>query len=285
MREMDAAWREWLATNVSRGCTQESMIEAMVQGGFEIDAAREIVRRATSETGAVAAVIASPEDEARAYHYDACPVAAGNTVHAHDRDVTVRIRFERPQVIAFDDVLSGEECAELIERARHRLKRSTTVNPENGSEDVIQLRTSEGFWFQRCEDAFIERLDHRISALMNWPLEHGEGLQILHYRQGGEYRPHFDYFPPGQNGSVLHTARGGQRVATLIVYLSDVEGGGETVFPDAGLAVMARQGGAIYFRYMNGRRQLDPLTLHGGAPVTSGDKWIMTKWMRERPYV
>jgi prolyl 4-hydroxylase len=257
----------------------------MVQGGFEVDAAREIVRRAASETGAVAAVLALPDDEARAYDYDACPVAAGNTVHAYDRDVTVRIRFERPQVIAFDDVLSGEECAELIERARHRLKRSTTVNPENGSEDVIQLRTSEGFWFQRCEDAFVERLDRRISELMNWPLEHGEGLQILHYRQGGEYRPHFDYFPPGQNGSALHTARGGQRVATLIVYLSDVEGGGETVFPDAGLAVMARQGGAIYFRYMNGRRQLDPLTLHGGAPVTSGDKWIMTKWMRERPYV
>ncbi|NEK56218.1 2-oxoglutarate-dependent dioxygenase, partial [Rhizobium leguminosarum] len=68
MREMDAAWREWLATNVSRGCTQESMIEAMVQGGFEIDAAREIVRRAASETGAAATVAASPEEEARAYH-------------------------------------------------------------------------------------------------------------------------------------------------------------------------------------------------------------------------
>ncbi|MBN3767565.1 2OG-Fe(II) oxygenase [Burkholderia sp. Ac-20365] len=285
MREVDAAWQEWLATNVSRGCTQESMVESMVQAGFEMVAAQEIVRRAASATVAQVATVVSPADEARAYDYDVCPVAEGNTIHAHDRDVAVRVRFDRPQVIAFDDVLSAEECAELIERARHRLKRSTTVNPDNGREDVIQLRTSEGFWFQRCEDAFIERLDRRISALMNWPLEHGEGLQILHYTQGGEYRPHFDYFPPGQNGSVLHTARGGQRVATLIVYLSDVESGGETVFPDAGLAVMARQGGAIYFRYMNGQRQLDPLTLHGGAPVTGGEKWIMTKWMRERPYV
>jgi prolyl 4-hydroxylase len=48
--------------------------------------------------------------------------------------------------------------------------------------------------------------------------------------------------------------------------------------------VTGRQGGAVYFRYLNGLRQLDPLTLHGGAPVLGGDKWIMTKWMREREY-
>jgi len=84
--------------------------------------------------------------------------------------------------------------------------------------------------------------DRRFAALMNCPIENGEDLQILHYRAGGEYRPHFDYFPPGQNGSALHTARGGQRVATLIVYLSDVEGGGETIFPDAGISVTARRG-------------------------------------------
>jgi prolyl 4-hydroxylase len=107
-------------------------------------------------------------------------------------------------------------------------------------------------------------------------------LQILHYAAGGEYQPHFDYFPPDQEGSMVHTSRGGQRVATLIVYLNDVESGGTTIFPEARVAVTARQGGAVYFRYMNGRGQLDPMTLHGGAPVTNGEKWIMTKWMRER---
>jgi prolyl 4-hydroxylase len=285
MHAVNAEWQAWLATNVSRGCTPESMVDAMVQAGFDNASARDIVARAWAENGAQEAVIEASKESARTYDYDASPVAAGNVVHAHDRDVSVLMRLERPQVIAFADVLSGDECNELIERARNRLKRSTTVNPDNGSEDVIQLRTSEGFWFQRCEDAFIERLDRRIADLMGWPLEHGEGLQILHYREGGEYRPHFDYFPPGQNGSALHTARGGQRVATLIVYLSDVAGGGETIFPDAGIAVTARRGGAVYFRYMNRSRQLDPLTLHGGAPVTSGEKWIMTKWMRERAYV
>lgn len=300
MPVVDAAWQEWLRTNAARGCTMESMIEAMVQAGFASDAAGEAVRGAFGATALDALPLAASaggvqaalpqelqgsQNAQAAYEYDAGPVARGNTIRAFDRDVQVLMRCERPQVIVFGNVLSPDECAEMIERSRHRLKRSTIVDPATGREDVIRNRTSEGIWYQRGEDALIERLDQRIASLMNWPLENGEGLQILHYGPSGEYRPHFDYFPPDQPGSAVHTARGGQRVATLVVYLNDVPDGGETIFPEAGLSVAAQQGGAVYFRYMNGRRQLDPLTLHGGAPVLSGDKWIMTKWVRERPYV
>ena len=117
------------------------------------------------------------------YQYDALPVASGNLIRAFDRDVKVVMRCERPQVVVFADVLSPEECTEMMERSRHRLKRSTTVNPDTGQEDVIRNRTSEGIWFQRGEDALIERLDQRISSLMNWPVENGEGLQILQDRK------------------------------------------------------------------------------------------------------
>ncbi|WMY12471.1 2OG-Fe(II) oxygenase [Paraburkholderia phenoliruptrix] len=300
MPVVDAAWQEWLRTNAARGCTMDSMIEAMVQAGFAADAASEAVRgafglsasatsaaasSAASAGGTEAALPQAAQQARSAYQYDAGPVAPGNTIRAFDRDVQVLMRCDRPQVIVFANVLSPEECNEVIERSRHRLKRSTIVDPATGQEGVIRNRTSEGIWYQRGEDAFIERLDRRIASLMNWPVENGEGLQILHYGPTGEYRPHFDYFPPDQPGSAVHTARGGQRVATLVVYLNDVADGGETIFPAAGLSVAAKQGGAVYFRYMNGQRQLDPLTLHGGAPVRAGDKWIMTKWMRERAYV
>jgi len=290
MGAMDAAWQEWLTVNLSRGCSRESLVDAMVHAGFAVPAACELVRGASyaGESAAGSAnrnepAIVNHSSDATAYRYDACPVAASNRIHAYDRDVSVLMRIAQPQLIAFADVLCADECAELLERSRPRLQRSTTVNPDNGGEDVIALRTSEGCWFRRCEDAFIERLDRRIAALMNWPIDHGEGLQILHYAAGGEYRPHFDYFPPGQRGSAIHTSRGGQRIATLIVYLNDVAGGGETIFPTAGVTVTPRQGAAVYFRYVNGLGQLDPLTLHGGAPVTCGEKWIMTKWMREHP--
>ncbi len=127
----------------------------------------------------------------------------------------------------------------------------------------------------------MERLEHRIAALMNWPLENGEGLQVLRYGAGAEYKPHFDYFAPENKGNEKHLTPGGQRVSTLVLYLNDVPEGGETIFPDAHISVAAQQGSAVYFRYMNKLRQLNPLSYHGGSPVLSGEKWVMTKWMRE----
>jgi prolyl 4-hydroxylase len=285
---VDASWETWLSGNVARGCSMDSMIDAMVQAGFATEAARAEVHKAFGKSPASPAPAAMEaaliKTAPQTYQYDEAPVARGNVIHAHDRDVHVVMRCERPQVIVFADVLSPDECEQMIERSRHRLKRSTTVNPVTGREDVIRNRTSEGIWYQRGEDPFIELLERRISNLMNWPVENGEGVQILHYGTSGEYRPHFDYFPPDQTGSAVHTAQGGQRVATLVIYLNDVTEGGETIFPEAGMSVAAKRGGAVYFRYMNGQRQLDPLTLHGGAPVLGGEKWIMTKWMRERAY-
>jgi prolyl 4-hydroxylase len=265
MGAMDAAWQEWLTINLSRGCTRESLVEAMVRAGFAAPVARMAVHSARYANESEPANV-DHDSDTRAYRYDACPVSTSNRIHAYDRDVTVLLRVAQPQLIAFDNVLCADECAELLERSRPRLKRSTTVNPDNGGEEVIALRTSEGCWFRRCEDAFIERLDRRIAALMNGPIDHGEGLQILHYTAGGEYRPHFDYFPPGQRGSAIHTSRGGQRVATLIVYLNDVAGGGETIFPTADSAP--------------GGRCLFPLHERARATRSADVAWRLARHMR-----
>ncbi len=77
---------------------------------------------------------------------------------------------------------------------------------------------------------------------------------------------------------------GGQRVATLVMYLNDVEAGGSTVFPEVGLDVLPRRGHAVYFAYTTEEGQLDKRSLHGGSPVSAGEKWIATKWFRQRNY-
>ncbi|OLL28524.1 proline dioxygenase [Burkholderia sp. SRS-W-2-2016] len=294
MQVVDAAWEQWLSSNIARGCTPVSLIDAMVQAGFDADEARVAVheafgqRRSNPPRVASVTIPAARADhhdhDEPSYQHDDTPIARANLIRAHDRDVRVLLRCERPQLVVFADLLSADECGELIERSRHRLQRSTTVNPVTGSEDVIRSRTSEGVWYRRGEDALIERLEARIASLTNWPVENGEGLQVLHYGRSGEYSPHFDYFAPDQPGSAMHTAQGGQRVATLVIYLNDVIDGGATIFPAVGLSVAACAGGAVFFRYLNLRRELDPLTLHGGAPVLAGDKWILTKWLRERAY-
>ena len=146
---------------------------------------------------------------------------------------------------------------------------------------IIPNRTSHGTFFHLNETEFIARLDRRIAEVMNWPLENGEGIQILRCGIGGEYRPHFDYFTPVLPNRLTALTEGGQRVATLIMYLNEPEEGGATVFPEIHLDVSPKKGGAVYFSYCNSLGQVDPLTLHGGAPVKQGEKWIATKWMRQ----
>jgi len=81
------------------------------------------------------------------------------------------------------------------------------------------------------------------------------------------------------------TVRSGQRVSTLVVYLNDVEEGGETYFPEIGLSVVPKRGNAIYFEYANSLRQVDPKSLHASSTIVKGEKWAMTKWMRERKFI
>lgn len=271
---MDASWRNWLQDNLARGCSVESVVESMIRGGFDKDVASASVR----------ALLAGEIPDSSRYEYDTCPVSPDRIIHAHDRAIYSVLRVERPQLILFGNVLSAEECDQVIELSEGRLQRSTIVDPDTGRPEIIRNRSSESTSFQLSETPLIDRLDRRISALMNWPIENGEGLQILRYGVGGEYRSHFDYFPPDQPGHARHIARGGQRTATLVVYLNDVAGGGDTVFPEAGISIPPRKGHAVYFRYFNNLGQLDPGTKHAGAPVLAGEKWIMTKWMRRYRY-
>ena len=120
---------------------------------------------------------------------------------------------------------------------------------------------------------------------MNCPLENGEGLQVLRYGKNAKNTPHFDFLAPTNQTNRDSLARSGQRISTLVVYLNDVAMGGETVFPELGLSVAPRKGNAAYFEYANSLRQVDHKSVHAGAPVYEGEKWAVTKWMRERRFI
>ncbi|MBS0581867.1 MAG: 2OG-Fe(II) oxygenase [Proteobacteria bacterium] len=275
--QVPGEWRDWIAHNLARGCDLEMLIADMVRAGFDAHAARNAVLGLAGSDATAAAAN-------HAYLHETPRLPAGNLIRTPDRDVRVALRLERPAIAFVDNLLDADECDELVRLSAHQLVRSTIVDRSHGGAGVSAGRTSEGMYFPLNADAFIARLDRRIAALMNAPVENGEGLQILHYRTGGEYAPHYDYFPPEDAGSRTHLAQGGQRVASLVIYLNDVEDGGATVFPKLGLTLGPKKGAAVYFEYCNSLGQVDPQTLHGGLPVLRGEKWIATKWMRQRRY-
>ncbi|MEU1525954.1 2OG-Fe(II) oxygenase [Nocardia rhamnosiphila] len=271
---LDVSWRgrikSWIEENLEQGHSVDSIIEAMTNEGLN----RE------KSTIAVHSLLRGEIPNASPYEYDPSPVSPDRVVHAHDRMVPVLLRIEKPQLILFDSVFSADECDRVIEMARNRLRPSATIDPATGLFEQAKNRASESCMFGVSESPFIDTLDRRISALMNWPLVRGEGLQVVHYGPGGRYARHFDYFSPADPGSIPHLVGGGQRTATLIAYLNDVESGGETFFSRAGISFSPRKGQALYFRYFNNCGQLDPATQHAGQPVLSGEKWIINKWMR-----
>jgi prolyl 4-hydroxylase len=224
-------------------------------------------------------------DERPEYLYGAPILPLRPRLPANDRVVPVLSRFAQPVLAVLGSVMSGQECAELIELARPRLQPSTIVNPYSGRDEVTAQRTSFGMFFRPGETELVARLDRRLAELMQLPLENGEGLQVLHYPAGAEASPHFDFLASSNEANRASLARSGQRVSTLITYLNEVESGGETAFPELGLSVLPVRGNAVYFEYANDAGQVDHRSLHAGSPVLSGEKWVATKWMRERRFV
>lgn len=277
---ISSEWLRWINENVQRGCDPNSMVAAMVKAGLDPAHSSSLVLQAQQGLLDKTAQFSS----ASVASTPICKLSTGNVVKTSDKDVTITLRMQKPLVLVLDNVLSTDECDTLVSLAQVKLKRSTVVDPSTGKEINIAARSSSGTFFTVNETPFIARLDKRIAEVMDRPVENGEGLQILHYSKGGEYRPHFDYFPPEDPGSQAHLKHGGQRVSTMVIYLSAVEDGGGTNFPEVGLTVVPKKGAAVYFEYCNQAGAVDPLTLHAGMPVLAGEKWIATKWVRQSRY-
>ena len=289
--------RQWIIAQAQAGVAPETVLEAMKSSGWHeevaIKALEETLRGhleqqqqaknpALAEATAITQAVAAPQNhEPQPVPVPDAKVAdSPSKLRILDRDVTVLMNMKLPRVIVLGGFLSDQECDQLIAMAGPRMARSETVDNITGGSEVNVARTSRGMFFERTETDVIARVERRIAALLDWPLENGEGLQVLHYKPGAEYKPHYDYFDPVHPGSAPILKRGGQRVGTVLMYLNTPVKGGGTTFPDVGLEVAPIKGNAVFFSY--DRAHVNTKSLHGGAPVIEGEKWVATKWLRER---
>ncbi len=274
------ALREWIVAQAQQGFAADVVLKSMMDSGWQEDVAIQALETTLQEhlAGQAKSDVLPPPMVVPRPSVDDSPLY----LDAGGRRVSVLSSVAQPHIVVFGNVLSDEECDALIAAAKPRLNRSLTVETKTGGEELNADRTSNGMFFRRDENEVVARLEQRLAALVNWPIENGEGLQILHYRPGTEYKPHYDYFDPAEPGTPTILKRGGQRVATIIMYLSEPEKGGGTTFPDVQLEVAPKRGNAVFFSY--DRAHPTSKSLHGGAPVIAGEKWIATKWLRERRF-
>ena len=278
--------KRWIVEQATTGQSPAAVLKAMRDSGWSADVAEQALEdtlRSHLIDRAEALTLPPQLRVPEPLHSDgSLSIALTEDSTAASRNVQVLTCLTNPRIVVFGGLLSADECDELVALAGARLARSETVESSTGGSEINSARTSEGMFFGREENALCARIENRIAELLRWPLDHGEGLQVLRYRPGAEYKPHYDYFDLKESGTPALLARGGQRVASLVIYLNTPVRGGATVFPDVELSVTPVKGNAVFFSY----DRPHPMTrsLHGGAPVIEGEKWVATKWLRERRF-
>ncbi|TVU44888.1 hypothetical protein EJB05_04351 [Eragrostis curvula] len=206
----------------------------------------------------------------------------------------VKILSWQPRALYFPQFATSEQCDNIVRIAKARLAPSTlALRKGETTESTKGIRTSSGTFLSAREDpsGTLAEVENKIARATMVPRSHGEPFNILRYEIGQRYASHYDAFDPAQYGP-----QKSQRVASFLLYLTDVEEGGETMFPYEngenmdigydyekciGLKVKPRKGDGLLFYSLMINGTIDPTSLHGSCPVIKGEKWVATKWIRD----
>jgi len=189
-----------------------------------------------------------------------------------------------PYVCVIDNFISPKLCNHIISLANPRIKPATVA--KNSGREVSDGRTNQMTFLNHGLDSRVDSLVLKISKLIGLPKAHAESLQVINYQIGERYDPHLDTFDPYKEGEKVFVAKSGQRIATALFYLTDVEAGGATTFPNLFFDVLPKQGSMMIFQTcIDGTNMPAKKALHGSLPVVSGEKWAANLWFREQPYI
>jgi prolyl 4-hydroxylase len=182
-----------------------------------------------------------------------------------------------------ENFASAVECDWIITSGRSALGRAL-VYQRSAESKPLELRTnSEADLSLARADVVMSEIRTRIARLVGVPPTFFEVAKLLHYAPGQEFAPHHDFLDPKHPGFRKEVMQRGQRIVTFLLYLNDDFAGGETRFPMAGKAFKGRKGDAIFFANTDRLGRPDAATLHAGAPPSSGEKWLLSQWIRDKP--
>ncbi|KAM0032316.1 putative procollagen-proline 4-dioxygenase [Helianthus debilis subsp. tardiflorus] len=200
-----------------------------------------------------------------------------------------------PRAQYFPGFATAQQCESIIKMAEVRLSPSgLALRKGDTTESTKGVRTSSGMFISASEDktGTLDLIEKKIERATMIPRIHGEMFNVLRYEIGQRYLQHYDTFNPIEYGP-----QKSQRMASFLLYLSDVEEGGETMFPYEndesmsstydvekcnGLKVKPRKGDGLLFYSLYPNGTIDPTSLHGGCAVIKGQKWVATKWIRNQ---
>ncbi|KAL5282876.1 hypothetical protein ACFFRR_005737 [Megaselia abdita] len=180
-----------------------------------------------------------------------------------------------PEIVIVHDFISDTEIEILKSIAKPLLTRATIFNVDKRAGIAGNDRTSQYAWFEENDHSLIPILNRRIGGMTELSMRFAEKIQVMNYGLGGHYSTHYDYFDPPRNKESFKNLQYefGNRIATVLVYMNDIEQGGSTVFPELQIAVQPEKGSAVFWYNLKTNGDGDTRTLHAACPVLYGSKW------------
>ena len=262
--------RQWIVAQAQAGVAPEAVLEAMKSSGWQEDVAikalEETLRGHLTEQAAQAARRSpTPRAAARAGARRRRSSDSPSKIRILDRDVTVLTNMKHPRVIVLGGFMRDQECDQIDRAGRpaHGALRDggQPHRRQRGQRRAHQPRHVLRAWRDGRDRP--RRAAHRRAAQLAG--HNGEGLQVLHYKPGAEYKPHYDYFDPVHPGSASILKRGGQRVGTLLMYLNTPKKGGGTIVPRRRPGSGAHQGQRLLLQLRpRPRRHQEPARRRAG---------------------
>jgi prolyl 4-hydroxylase len=274
-KQIPADWQDWIQTNTSRGCDKDGMVKILLEHDFDpaaIVTAMRYIPHSSELIAVMNAKLAAVDPTNTRQEAAAFEAIDGIGLPYARRLLTDKARF-----CLLDDFLTAPECEAIIGHIRAHHQRSTITSRD---EPDRYFRTSKTSNLSQLGDAGVDALDKRIAHYMGFEPARSEGIQGQYYEVGDEFKSHTDYFEPGTDEFRRFGGERGQRTWTFMVYLNDVEAGGETEFPQLGISVKPKRGMVAMWNSLNSDGSVNPNTLHCAKPVVRGEKYVITKWFR-----
>lgn len=214
---------------------------------------------------------------------NALGVNSAADIEAWINQFDARLLREQPRFAAHAGFLPLALCKYLIEQAAPRLQRAQVFDAANASLKIDPMRNNTTAAYSVIDSDVVMQLARaRIARAANVPFDALEPMEVLHYAGGETYKLHIDFFHPLRPGFADEIRVRGQRVKTCLVYLNSNYHGGETEFPKLNIKFRGESGEALIFDNVGANGAGDMNTLHTGLPVTRGEKWLLSQWIREK---
>ena len=275
-------WREWIITSFKNGCELDEIVSTMIDAGIDSELANaEVTKLKIQEISEILELRRKEKESKRIiYAFFKRLLYKLGIYRIKLLNIENAVKYDSSDVELYtvNNLLSDDECKKVINLIKTKLEPSRVVF-EGDYDNTI--RTSKTCNIGLLESSLIDEIDERICSKLKIDQTFSEVMQGQLYEVGEEFKSHHDYFDGSEKLIAKHTRAQGQRTYTCMIYLNDVEEGGETFFPFLSKVFYPKKGQALIWNNLSFDGMPNKHTLHQGRPVISGSKAIITKWFRE----